>query len=237
MPKHIVKKHKHFESSYYIFFFIVLLFIIGLYLYDSPSFGFLKKQILQTNDIRELLILNDELNEKNKELDRELSKLKRIASVDTKTSISLQNEIKSLQAEVFNLRKELTFYKGIITASSYARGLNIQGLHIESTHDEKSFIYKLVLTNIGKSDSIAEVTVDMSLEGSDESGPRIISSDKMNFGQKVNRRIKIRNFERIEGSFNIPDGFDPLRVLVDLQQHDRSKSSIHRVFEWRTIVN
>ena len=135
MSKHIVKKHKHFESSHYIFFFIVLLFIIGLYLYDSSGFGFLKKQILQTNDIRELLILNDELNEKNKELDRELLKLKRIASVDTKTSISLQNEIKSLQVEVFNLRKELTFYKGIITASSYARGLNIQGLHIESTHD------------------------------------------------------------------------------------------------------
>ena len=44
--------------------------------------------------------------------------------------------------------------------------------------------------------------------------------------------IEIKNFERIEGNLNIPDGFEPLRVSVDLKQHDGERLSVNRVFEW-----
>ena len=159
------------------------------------------------------------------------------ADIDNGTSIRLQNEIKSLQEQVFNLRRELTFYKGIITASSYSRGLNIQGLHIETTRKQTFFKYKLVLTNIGNSDSITEVTIDMSVEGNDKSGFRALSSGDIIPGAELKRKIKVRNFERIEGNFNFPNGFEPLRVLVDLQQHDKEKLRLHRVFEWHVGEN
>ena len=54
---------------------------------------------------------------------------------------------------------------------------------------------------------------------------------------KLKRKIKVRNFERIEGNFNFPNGFEPLRVLVDLQQHDKEKLRLHRVFEWHVGEN
>jgi len=175
-----------------------------------------------------------DLEKQNKELKEQILKLEYLANVDNETSIRLQNEIKSLQDRVFNLRRELTFYQGIITASSYSRGLNIQGLHIEATRKKGFFKYKLVLTNIGKSDKVTEVTIDMMVEGTDKSGFRTLRLSEVSSGGAYKGTIKIRNFERVEGNLNLPDGFEPLRVYVDLKQHDGEKLKLHRVFEWHT---
>jgi hypothetical protein len=231
MPKHVVKKDSRFLPAHYITFFLLVFVVVGWFLYDSPRLKTIRAQLSQAHDISELLSSNKELEKQNEELDKQVLKLERLADVDNGTSIRLQNEIKLLQDQVFNLRRELTFYKGIITGSSYSRGLNIQGLHIETTRKQTFFKYKLVLTNIG-SDSITEVTIDMSVEGNDKSGFRTLSSGDMIPGAELKRKIKIRNFERIEGTFNFPNGFEPLRVLVDMQQHDKEKLRLHRVFEW-----
>ncbi len=236
MPKHVVKKDSRFLPAHYITFFLLVFVVVGWFLYDSPRLKTIRAQLSQAHDISELLSSNKELEKQNEELDKQVLKLERLADVDNGTSIRLQNEIKLLQDQVFNLRRELTFYKGIITGSSYSRGLNIQGLHIETTRKQTFFKYKLVLTNIG-SDSITEVTIDMSVEGNDKSGFRTLSSGDMIPGAELKRKIKIRNFERIEGHFSFPNGFEPLRVLVDLQQHNKEKLRLHRTFEWHVGEN
>ena len=45
--------------------------------------------------------------------------------------------------------------------------------------------------------------------------------------------IKIKSFGRIEGNINVPDDFEPLRVMVNLKQHDGEKLRLNRVFEWQ----
>ena len=237
MPKHVVKKDSRFLPAHYITFFLLVFVVVGWFLYDNPRLKTIRAQLSQAHDISELLSSNEELEKKNQELDKQILKLERLADIDNGTSIRLQNEIKLLQDQVFNLRRELTFYKGIITASSYSRGLNIQGLHIETTRKQTFFKYKLVLTNISNSDSITEVTIDMSVEGNDKSGFRTLSSGDMIPGAELKRKIKVKNFERIEGNFNFPNGFEPLRVVVDLQQHDKEKLRLHRIFEWHASEN
>ena len=91
-----------------------------------------------------------------------------------------------------------------------------------------------MLTNIGKSDKVTEVTIDMMVEGTDKSGFRTLRLSEVSSGGAYKGTIKIRNFERVEGNLNLPDGFEPLRVYVDLKQHDGEKLKLHRVFEWHT---
>ena len=233
MFKHIVKKDPRFKPAHYFVFFTIVFLGIIWYLYDNPHLNAIRMQLSQAQDINILLNENLDLRKQNKELSEKNLKLERLANVDNETSIRLQNAIKSLQEQIFNLRRELTFYQGIITASSYSNGLNIQGLHIETTHRKGFFKYKLVLTNIGKSDKVVEVSVDMKIEGNDKSGFRTLKLNEVSSGTGHKDRIKIRNFERVEGSFKVPDGFQPLRVLVDLKQHSGEKLKLHRVFEWQ----
>lgn len=233
MFKHIVKKDSRFKPKHYFVFFTIVIITTIFYLHDNPRLNAIRTQLSQAHDINTLLNENIDLREQKKELSEKNMKLMLLADVDNETSVKLQNQIKSLQEQIFNLTRELKFYQGIITASSYSNGLNIQGLHIETTQKKGFFRYKLVLTNIGKSDKVAEVSVDMKVEGSDNSGFRTLKLNDISSGTEYKNRIKIRNFERIEGNFNMPDGFEPLRVLVDLKQHGGEKLRLHRVFEWQ----
>ena len=234
MFKHIVKKDPRFKPVHYFIVFTVVIITLIWYLHDNPYLNAIKKQLSQAHDINILLNENISLKKQTKKLSEENLKIGHLSNVDNETSIRLQNELKSLQEQIFNLRKELTFYQGIITASSYSNGLNIQGLHIETTYRKDFFNYKLVLTNIGKSDKVAEVSIDMKVEGNDKSGFRTLKLNEISSGVEHKHRIKIRNFKRVEGSFKIPDGFQPLRVMIDLKQHDGEKLRLHRVFEWQT---
>ena len=166
------------------------IFVVVWYLYDNPRLNTIRVQLSQTHDINQLWSANLDLKNQNKSLSEKILKLERLANVDNATSIRLQNEIKLLQDQVFNLRRELTFYQGIITASSYSRGLNIQGLHIETTRKKGLYKYKLVLTNIGKSDKVTEVSIDMMVEGNDKSGFRALSLNEIGDGEEYNNKIK-----------------------------------------------
>ena len=233
MFKHIVKKNPRFKPVHYIIFFGLGVSFLVLYLYDNPRLNVFRIQLSKAHDINQLWSANLDLKNQNKSLSEKVLKFERLTSVDNATSIRLQNEIKLLQDQVFNLRRELTFYQGIITASSYSRGLNIQGLHIETTRKKGLYKYKLVLTNIGKSDKVTEVSIDMMVEGNDKSGFRTLSLNEIGAGEEYNNRIKIKSFGRIEGNINVPDDFEPLRVMVNLKQHDGEKLRLNRVFEWQ----
>lgn len=232
MPKHIVKRNPRFRPVQYIIFFTIIVFVTIWYLHDNPRFNTIRTQLSQAHDINLLLSKNLGLKKQNRELEERILKLERLSDVDKETSIRLQKEIKALQEQIFNLKRELKFYQGIITGSSYSRGLNIQGLHIETTRKKGFFKYKLVLTNIGKSDRVTAVSIDMTVEGNDNSGFRVLRLDEISSGDTYKNIIEIKNFERIEGNLNIPDGFEPLRVSVDLKQHDGERLSLNRVFEW-----
>ena len=201
MFKHIVKKDPRFKPAHYFIVFTVIIITLIWYLHDNPYLNAIKKQLSQAHDINILLNENISLKKQTKKLSEENLKIGHLSNVDNETSIRLQNELKSLQEQIFNLRKELTFYQGIITASSYSNGLNIQGLHIETTYKKDFFNYKLVLTNIGKSDKVAEVSIDMKVEGNDKSGFRTLKLNEISSGVEYKDRIKIRNFKRVEGSF------------------------------------
>ena len=80
---------------------------------------------------------------------------------------------------------------------------------------------------------MTEVSIDMMVEGNDKSGFRTLSLNEIGAGEEYNNRIKIKSFGRIEGNINVPDDFEPLRVMVNLKQHDGEKLRLNRVFEWQ----
>ncbi len=119
-----------------------------------------------------------------------------------------------------------------MSATTDSKGLNIQGLHIESADQERLYRFKLVLTNVAKSDRVIEVTLDMSVEGMNESGSLVLSLDEVIAGSELKREMKFKNFKRIEGSLNFPKGFKPLRVVVDIRQKGVRNSTVQKIFEW-----
>ncbi len=232
MTKLVVKKHRPFEIVLAAVVFSSIFSVIVWLLLDANHWHVIKNRLSQSEESRLLWDVNQGLETENKQLREQVIMLERSTQIDNQASASLQNEIRTLQDEAYLLKGELEFYQGIMSATTDSKGLNIQGLHIEATDHERLYRFKLVLTNVAKSDRVVEVTMDMSVEGMNEAGSQVLSLDEVIAGRELKREIKFKNFERIEGSLNFPKGFSPLRVVVVLRQKGLKNSTVQKVFEW-----
>lgn len=232
MPKLVIKKHRPMEIILAVVLLSVTISVATWTLLDLSHWHFIKHQLSQNKDTRLLWDVNQGLEKENKQLREQVVILERSAQIDNQAAARLQNEMESLQDQVYRLKGELEFYEGIMSATTDSKGLNVQGFHIEATGQESIYHFKLVLTNVAKSDKVIEVTMNMSIEGMNKSGSQVLSLDQVTAGSKLNRDIKFKNFERIEGNLNFPEGFTPLRVVVELMQKGTQKSTLKRIFEW-----
>jgi len=233
MSRLVVKKHRPFEIILAVVLFSTAFSVIVWLLLDANHWRYIKSRLSHSEESRLLWDVNQTLETENKQLREQVIMLERSTQIDNQTADRLQNEIRTFQDNVYRLKGELEFYQGIMSATTDSKGLNVQGLHIEATDQERLYLFKLVLTNVAKSDKIIEVTMDMSVEGMNEAGSQVLSLDEVTAGSEVKRVVKFKNFERIEGSLSFPEGFKPLRVVVNLQQKGVQKSTVQRVFEWR----
>jgi predicted exporter len=231
MTKLVIKKHRPFEIVLAAVIFSSIFSVIVWLLLDANHWDAIKNRLSQSEESRLLWEVNQGLEAENKQLRKRVIMLERSTQIDNQVAASLQNEIQNLQDQTYQLKGELEFYQGIMSATTDSKGLNIQGLHIEATEQERLYRFKLVLTNVAKSDKVVEVTMDMSVEGMNEAGSRVLSLDEVIAGSELKREIKFKNFERIEGSLNFPIGFKPLRVVVDLRQKGL-RTTVQKIFEW-----
>jgi Family of unknown function (DUF6776) len=232
MSKLVVKKHRPLEIILAAIIFSAVFSTVVWLLLDANHWNFIKSQLTRSEEAHLLWEVNKSLETENTQLREQVVMLERANQIDGQVAARLQNEIRSLQDQLYSLKGELEFYQGIMSSTSDSNGLNVQGLHVEPTDQAQLYRFKLVLTNVAKSDRVVEVTMDMSIEGMNEAGSKVLSLDEVIVGNELNREIKFKNFERIEGSLNFPEGFKPLRVVVDLRQKGIKNSAIHKIFEW-----
>ena len=236
MPKLVVKKHEPFVIILVVGLLSAMVSVVIWLLLDENHWQATRNQLIQKEDYRLLRDVNQRLNIDNAQLREEVIILERLTEIDTQAAARLQDDLKTLQDQIYHINGELEFYESIMTATTDSKGLNIQGLHIEGTGQENFYNFKLILTNVANSDKIVEVTMTMTIEGMSETGLQTLSLDKMTGENQYTREIKFKNFERIEGNLTFPEGFKPLRVVVDLRQKNMKRSAVIRVFEWSTKI-
>ncbi len=232
MSRLVVKKHRPLEIFLAAIVFSAIFSISVWLLLDETHWNFIKDRLSQSKESHLLWDVNQDLESDNKKLREKVVMLERSHQIDTQVAARLQTDIQNLQDQIYSLKGELEFYQGIMSSTTDSQGLNVQGIHIEPTDQEQLYHFKLVLTNVAKSATVVEVTMDMSIEGMTDAGSKVLTLDEVIAGKELKRDITFKNFERIEGSLNFPKGFKPLRVVVDIRQKHSKSSAIQKIFEW-----
>jgi hypothetical protein len=192
----------------------------------------------------DLLLVNeriDELRQVNMQLQQELDALSLAKSlletgkeIDDQASESVRTELKDLQRELLELKEELAFYRGIVSPKEASQGLYIQTFNITKNDEERSFRYKLVLTQVLKNDRHVRGKIDVMIEGIMEEDGRQEQIRLRDVTVSKNRDLEYRfkYFQSFEGDMKLPDGFVPIRVIVTVTPRYRSQKQIEKVFNW-----
>lgn len=172
---------------------------------------------------------------KNQQVTDQLAYIKRSGQIDSDACTLVKNSLGDLQKQNSGLREQLAFYRGIASPKQSSEGLRVYDLKmIRSAHGARQYDFALLLIQPMHHDHSvsgkAEVDINGLLNGRRQSYPlsgMTVTGDK-------NLLFSFKYFQEVDGSFRLPAGFQPIRVVVSLMPGD-GMPEVEESYDWVKI--
>jgi hypothetical protein len=175
---------------------------------------------------------NREIVEQNARLREKVAILERTVQVERKAYTDVDRFLRELQDEIYDLKQEVAFYRGIVLPSNRREPLVIQGIEVRRNGEGRVFRYRVVLTGDMKNDKVIGGTIDLFISGESGGRPKRYSVAELSPGAPTSMRFQLKFFQKIEGEFTLPKGFVPREVLVQVTTASQGHEKIEKRFPW-----
>ncbi|GMQ84419.1 MAG: hypothetical protein BMS9Abin06_1218 [Gammaproteobacteria bacterium] len=176
---------------------------------------------------------NEALLRVNSELQEQIAVLKRSSEIDRRATREVRNEYAGLREKVVELRKQLSFYQGIVSPGDARPGLKIQRFHLEPTQEAGGFFYSLTLTQVKQNERYVRGVVEMEIEGLEDGKPKLLKFSKLAADNSKVLNFKFRYFQNFEGEIWIPPQFNPQQIRILLKPRGkRQPPGIEETMDW-----
>lgn len=176
------------------------------------------------------------LNAANERLKRELDFARASNIRQQQISRQAYDEINaSLLAssqQIAELKENLRFYERIIHKGSAEPGLQIRDLRVDGPEADGGYSYALVIVDgdFGKKDSQGAVSL-LAVGNGDENSVDVV------LGEEADLALKFRYFQRLSGSFELPEDFIPERLKVTVKLTGKKARQIEKWYDWRSLLS
>jgi hypothetical protein len=150
----------------------------------------------------------------NATLEERLAIATRADQISREANLALQQTLAEREEELAGLRADLEFYERLVGGGG-REGLRVHQFRLRPIAGTRGFGFVLTLTQTGRRGAEIAGQVELAVEGVRDGRVERLDwrallrdpeADAMRFGFKY--------FQRLDGSFVLPDGFAPSRVLV-----------------------
>ncbi|MFB2830028.1 DUF6776 family protein [Aeromonas jandaei] len=146
----------------------------------------------------------------------------------------LQTTLKSQEAQVQELKRQLAFFERIMRPTGEQVGVVIDNLTLQETSIPGRYHYRLALTQPAKKRELFRGQVQIRVEGSLGDKPKVLSGRDL--GMKVSEwRYSLRYFQLLEGNWQLPEGFVPDRIRVTINKDGRQPAQ-ELLVEWADVL-
>jgi hypothetical protein len=174
-----------------------------------------------------------EARKQNAELRQQLAILERSSEIDRRASLEVRDDIARLQDKMQALRKELAFYRGIVSPGDNRAGLTIQRFDLKRGAATGRYTFNLMLTQVKGNDKYAQGVVEIELEGLQDGDSRVLTFQHLKIGDGKAMKFKFRYFQDFEGEFEIPEGFEPQRLTIRAKTSGKGQPpDVEKTMDW-----
>ncbi|HDZ8840331.1 DUF6776 family protein [Aeromonas veronii] len=146
----------------------------------------------------------------------------------------LQTTLKSQEAQVQELKRQLAFFERIMRPTGEQVGVVIDNLTLQETSIPGRYHYRLALTQPAKKRELFRGQVQVRVEGSLADKPKTLTGRDL--GMKVSEwRYALRYFQLLEGNWQLPEGFVPDRIRVTINKDGRQPAQ-ELLVEWGEVI-
>lgn len=219
--------------------FVVLNCAILFLLWLAFDYGQLLAGYSSTESDIRISELEEELEKsqaKIVESSRQATMLVRNSQIDDSASGELKETLVKTQNEVLDLKKELSFYKSIVSPEQGGRSLAIQTITL-TQDDNGDYHYKLMVSQRGRNDRLVRGTIEVSIEGTNDLGEtQILALSKVSNDTKIPMKFGFKYFQNFTGVMKLPDGFFADILHVKVKPSTGKVKAINEQFVWSDAI-
>ena len=228
MDYFVIKPRRTRRRLVYLALFLLLVILLltmpGIYQWQDGTWGV---RFPWSQGISPAEVLGE-----NTALREQLLILEQNNRIDRQAAAKMQEQLVDSQEEIFQLRKDLEFYQGIITATDETNSPGVHGIRIKPLTHPNGYRLELILVNIANTGKMIEGEVEIALEGIQDGALGRLSLSAVSLDKNRDYSIRFRNFQRFENNFILPENFEPQRVFVTLSPDDPDETGFEKIFDW-----
>lgn len=171
----------------------------------------------------------DALARENGRLRARLAMLERQAEIRSRAYAEVEEALVGLESEAADLREELTFYRGVVGQPGGDGQLALEGFRVRAAGAGRAYRFRAVLTRIGDHDTVVQGELAVRVAG-EQAGDDGISVEAGGLP------FRIRHFQRVEGRLELPEGFVPETLSLDVTAAGEEAPRIRRTYAWTDLA-
>jgi hypothetical protein len=211
---------------------LILILVVSWVAYQQGSGGGSAAFVgLQPDAKRQI----EALKEERDGLRRELTMVKQAAEIDRESILSIRDQIKQSQDERLKMEEELAFLRGIVSTTSKKQGLRVQNFKLEPGLEAGQYLYRFSVTQVINSGILAKGVIEVNIEGLQNGHSKRLGLSQVTEEKLDKIKMRFRYFQNIEGTLQIPDGFKPAAIEVDVKPSGSKLQPVKETFNWSPI--
>ncbi|MDN5937578.1 MAG: hypothetical protein L0H83_02840 [Salinisphaera sp.] len=185
-------------------------------------------------DAATLLAQLGRLRVENQKLTRKLVAQQRSKDIDQAATEALRESIRTMQAQIAALKRNLTFYRGIVSPKKAEAGLRVQTLRVLPSPDAQVFLLHVILIQASGHDDKVAGRIQIHLKGLRDGKPVSIAWSKLALDSSSKLAFGFRYFQELGGIFRVPETVRPTMLVVQVKP--RNGDEITRNYRWQEVL-
>ena len=228
------------KGSYLVSFGITAgFFILSLYLAFWVGANGLRIPFISSSNIPEFADSDEKikfLEKKVRELEKELAYVKRSTKVELAAVEEVNKAIKEKDLELLELKQELHFYNTLYTANTDNTLIHIKAFDLQKDLVTGRYVYELVLTGVAKkSEGKVSGVIGLSVDGEEQDILKRLVFEDASEVTDTSLKFSFKYFQKISGSFSLPEEFKPSSVHVEVRRDKSNKEPIAVTYNWDEV--
>lgn len=152
--------------------------------------------------------------------------------VDREGYAQVERSLGDMQSQIARLNQDLSFYRGLVQPDSTVR-VKVQQMQILPEAGAGRFRLKFVLMQSGKPSGDVTGSAAITLDGLQQGRPRTLTLAEVSPKGRTSLAYSFLYFQDYDEQLQLPTGFEPTRVGVEIHRGRDTSHSFRQAFVWK----
>jgi hypothetical protein len=163
---------------------------------------------------------------------RQLEAAETARRVDREGYAQVERSLGDMQSQIARLNQDLSFYRGLVQPESLIH-VKVQQMQIIPDTVAGKFHLKFVLMQTGKPDKEVAGNAAITIDGLLQGKPLSLTYAQVSPNHRVSLAYSFKYFQEYNEAIEVPRGFEPTRVGIEIHSVRDSSHSARQAFVWK----